>query len=113
MYVVVMCNQPNSNVTKISQLIYMCNQNDIYMTKINHLSNTCTNVTKVNHFDYTCIINIGWSHFKKKKIKHVDPLHFTLFVHSQWFKKNWMCYFILHKISLKCENKQKSKNSLK
>jgi hypothetical protein len=38
----VMWNQPNSNVTKIS-----------------HLSNTCTNVTKVSRFDKTCIINIG------------------------------------------------------
>ncbi len=38
----VMCNQPTSNVTKIS-----------------YLSNMCTNVIKVNHFDYTCIINIG------------------------------------------------------
>jgi len=38
----VTCNQPTSNVTKIS-----------------HLSNMYTNVTKVGHFDYTCIINIG------------------------------------------------------
>jgi hypothetical protein len=63
-----MCNQPTSNVIKISQFIYMCNQSDVYMTKISHLSNTSTNVTKVNHFDYTCIINIGWPHYKKNKI---------------------------------------------
>jgi hypothetical protein len=56
---VVACNQPTSNVIKISQLIYTCNQSDIYMTKINHLFNMCTNVTKVSHFDYTCINNIG------------------------------------------------------
>ncbi len=55
----VACNQPTSNVIKISQLIYTCNQSDIYMTKINHLFNMCTNVTKVSHFDYTCINNIG------------------------------------------------------
>jgi hypothetical protein len=30
LYVVVTCNQPTSNVTKINQLIYMCNQSDIY-----------------------------------------------------------------------------------
>jgi hypothetical protein len=40
----VMCNQPTSNVTKISELIYTCNQSDTYMTKISHLFNTCTNV---------------------------------------------------------------------
>ncbi len=55
----VTCNQPSSNVTKISQLIYTSNQSDICMNKINHLSNACTNVTKVSHFDFTCIINIG------------------------------------------------------
>jgi hypothetical protein len=55
----VTCNQPISNVIKISQLIYICNQSDIYMIQINHLSNMCTNATKVSHFDYTCIINIG------------------------------------------------------
>jgi hypothetical protein len=64
---VVTCNQPISNVTKISQLVYMCNQSDIYMFKVNHLSNMYTNVTKVNHFDYTCIINKLIS-FKKKNI---------------------------------------------
>jgi hypothetical protein len=55
----VMCNQPTSNVTKITQLIYTCNQRDIYLTNISHLSNKYTNVTKVSHFDNTCIINIG------------------------------------------------------
>jgi hypothetical protein len=40
----VMCNQPTSNVIKISELIYTCNQSDTYMTKISHLFNTCTNV---------------------------------------------------------------------
>jgi hypothetical protein len=75
LYVMVTCNQPTSNVTKISRLIDMCNQSDTYMNKISHLSNICTNMTKVNHFDYTCIINIGWPHTKKKK-KHIDTLHF-------------------------------------
>jgi hypothetical protein len=55
----VTCNQPTSNVTKISQLIYMCNQSDMNMIKISHLFNMCKNVTKVSHFDYICIINIG------------------------------------------------------
>ncbi len=57
----VTCNQPTSNVIKISQLIYTCNQSDvyIYIYIYNHLSNMCTNVTKVNYFDYTCIININ------------------------------------------------------
>jgi hypothetical protein len=62
-----MCNQPTSNVTKITQLIYTCNQRDIYLTNISHLSNKYTNVTKVSHFDNTCIINIGWPHSKKTK----------------------------------------------
>jgi hypothetical protein len=33
LHVMVACNQPISNVTKINQLIYMCNQSDIYMIK--------------------------------------------------------------------------------
>jgi hypothetical protein len=67
LYVVVTCNQPTSNVTKISWLIYTCNQSDINTTKINHLFNMCTNVTKVSHFDYTHIINIHQPHLKKRK----------------------------------------------
>jgi hypothetical protein len=95
-----MYNQPTSNVTKIS-----------------HLSNMCTNVTKVSHFDYTCVINIGWPH-SKKKLAYRPPslssfISFSLLVHSQRFKKLWMCYLKLHKKKFKCQNKEKIRKSLK